>query len=338
MISFPAQLLQRLASLRAIEDGTPRYMSGAALAAELNVTRSAIWKAAQRLRELGTEIEAVTRRGYRLALPSSPLATEGVLARLRPATRTRLRDGQCVAETESTSSALLARAPPPPGNFDFLTAEHQRAGRGRRGRSWLGAPGGAVCLSWSWCYAAHAAQLSALSLAMGVAALRALATFGITAAQLKWPNDLVSASGKLGGILIEMRSEAAGPVHVVVGLGLNVALGQQARARIGELGNAATDLAELAGAARLPGREQLVAALLDEGVAALAEFGRGGLAGFLADYRAADALDGRTVEILDGAGPARGTARGIDDDGALRVEHRGRIHRIIAGEVSVRGT
>jgi len=336
-MSFPAELLHRLACARAAENGTPRYVSGAALAADFNVTRSAIWKAVQRLRELGTGIEAITHHGYRLALPSSPLATEGVLALLQPATRARLRHGQCMAETASTNSALLDRAAPPAGSFDFLTAEFQHAGRGRRGRNWLAAPGGAVCLSWSWCFEGLAGQLGALSLAIGVAALRALAAVGLPPVLLKWPNDLVTAGGKLGGILIEMRSEAAGPVHVVVGLGLNVALGQDARARIDQLGNAAADLAGLVRGGPLPAREQLAAALLDEGVAALAEFARSGLASFLAEYRAADCLAGRAVEILDGAGSTAGTARGIDDDGALRVEHGGRIHRIIAGEVSVRG-
>lgn len=334
-MSIPAELLQRLAAARAAEDSAPRYLSGAALAEEFRVTRSAIWKAVGRLRKLGTEIQAITHRGYRLALPSSPLATGGVLERLQPATRARLRDGQCVPETGSTNGTLLQRPAPAAGRFDFLTAEYQNAGRGRRGRSWLAAPGGAICLSWSWCFDALAAQLGALSLAVGVAALRALSALGIEGVQLKWPNDLVTSHGKLGGILIEMRSEAAGPVHVVVGLGLNVALGAEARAQIGQ---AATDLAELMHDAQPPSREQLVAALLDHGIAAMSEFAGTGLASFQDEYRAADALAGRAVQIHGGNGPAAGTARGIDADGALKVEHDGRIHRIIAGEVSVRGT
>jgi BirA family transcriptional regulator, biotin operon repressor / biotin---[acetyl-CoA-carboxylase] ligase len=124
---------------------------------------------------------------------------------------------------------------------------------------------------------------------------------------------------------------------VVVGLGLNLALGRRAREQIDQLGNAATDLAELAGSIP-PAREALVAALLDQGVAALAEFAHAGLAPFLAEYRAADALCDRAVQVQGGNLPVGGMARGIDDDGALKVEHAGRIHRIIAGEVSVRST
>jgi BirA family biotin operon repressor/biotin-[acetyl-CoA-carboxylase] ligase len=337
-MSIPANLLHRLASARAAEDGTPSFVSGAALAAEFHVTRSAIWKAVGRLRELGTEIQAITHRGYRLALPSSPLTADGVIERLQPATRARLRDGQCLPETTSTNGALLQRPAPAPGAFDFLTAEYQSAGRGRRGRSWLAAPGGAICLSWSWCFEALAAQLGALSLAVGVAVLRALSALDVAGVQLKWPNDLVTATGKLGGILIEMRSEAAGPVHVVVGLGLNVALSGNARALISQLGHSATDLAAVKHGACPPAREELVAALLDHGIAAMSGFAASGLADFLDEYRAADALADRAVQIQGGNGPASGTARGIDADGALKVEHGGRIHRIIAGEVSVRST
>jgi len=341
-MSLPAQLLHRLAVARAAETTAPRFVSGAALAQEFQLTRSAIWKAIGQLRGLGTEIDAITHRGYRLAHPSSPLTTDGVLAALLPATRARLREGQCMAQVDSTNSVLLKRGMPAPGQFDFLTAEFQSAGRGRRGRSWLAAPGGAVCMSWSWCFEGLAAQLGALSLATGVAVLRALRTLGIEGVQIKWPNDLVTAGGKLGGILIEMRSEAAGPVQVVAGLGLNLALGRQARAQIEQLGNAATDLAELAGAS-LPAREALAAALLDQGVAALAEFAHAGLAPFLAEYRAADALCDRVVQVqggnlASGDMASSGMARGIDDDGALKIEQAGRIHRIIAGEVSVRST
>jgi BirA family biotin operon repressor/biotin-[acetyl-CoA-carboxylase] ligase len=192
-------------------------------------------------------------------------------------------------------------------------------------------------MSWSWCFEGLATQLGALSLATGVAVLRALRALDIEGVQIKWPNDLVTPRGKLGGILIEMRSEAGGPVQVVVGLGLNLALGRQAREQIDQLGNAATDLAEITAAA-LPAREAVVAALLDQGVAALAEFAHAGLVPFLAEYRAADALCDRAVQVQGGNLPVSGMARGIDDDGALKVEHAGRIHRIIAGEISVRST
>ena len=332
------QVLQRLAAARAQEDAGPHFVSGAALAAEFAVTRSAVWKAMGILRERGTEIEAITHRGYRLLRPASPLTAAGVLQKLSAATQSRLREGHCLEEIASTNSALMERGAPPPGQFDFLTAEYQSAGRGRLGRTWLAPPGGAVCLSWSWCFEAIGERPGALSLATGVAVLRALAALGITDVGLKWPNDLVTAQGKLGGILIEMRSEAAGPLHVVVGLGLNVTLGDAMREFIGAAGgNQATDLASLCAGARPPSREALVAALLESNVALLREFARDGFAASRDEYLAADALRGRAVRIVGGAaGVPGGIARGVDTDGALLVECEGRMHAVVAGEVSVR--
>jgi BirA family biotin operon repressor/biotin-[acetyl-CoA-carboxylase] ligase len=334
-MSLAMELLQRLAQARAAENGRPEFVSGSALAAEFDVTRSAVWKAIGSLRERGTEIEAITHRGYRLAQPATPLTATGVVARLSPGTRARVREGRCVAEIASTSSELLERGAPPPGHFDFLSAEYQHAGRGRLGRSWLGPPGGAICLSWSWCFEGMAERMGALSLATGVAVRRALAGLGFTGVGLKWPNDLVTSRGKLGGILIEMRSEAAGPLHVVTGLGLNVTLGSAMREFIAAGGNQATDLADLA-PGTLCSREALVAAILEHNVALLRAFAHTGFAPMHDEYLAADALHGRPVRILGGGAITGGIARGVDAAGALLVEHDGRIHRIIAGEVSVR--
>lgn len=334
-MSLAMQLLQHLAAARAAETADKHFVSGAALAEEFAVTRSAIWKGIGQLRELGTDIEAITHRGYRLVQPASPLDASGVIDALASTTRARLRDGQCLPALPSTNSALLERGAPAAGQFDFLTAEHQSAGRGRRGRSWLAPPGSAICLSWSWSFDAMSAQLGALSLATGVAVLRALARFEIRDVALKWPNDLVTPQGKLGGILIEIRSEAAGPVQVVIGLGLNIALGETLRDNIQALGNSAVDLSMLTAGAP-PGRNALVAALLDEGIATLDTFAQAGFAPFLAEYHAADALRDRAVRIHGGHGPEGGIARGVDPDGALQVEHGGQIHRIIAGEISIR--
>jgi BirA family transcriptional regulator, biotin operon repressor / biotin---[acetyl-CoA-carboxylase] ligase len=328
------RVLDALATERSLESQGPRFVSGAALAARFAVTRSAVWKAVGLLREWGTPIEAVTNQGYRLALPASPLQADAVRSALDPDVAALLREGECMGSITSTNSVLLARDPPAPGHFDFLTAEHQSAGRGRRGRAWLAPPGGAICLSWSWSLAAMARHMGALSLVVGVAALRALRQHDIPGVGLKWPNDLVTSQGKLGGILIEMRSESAGPVHVVVGFGLNMALGQELRDQVRANGHIANDISSLTPSP--PSRSALVAAVLNHGVTAIQEFARHGFAPLLEEYLAADTLRDRLVDLGGSAGPIQGIARGVDEDGALRVEHDGAIHRIMAGEVSVR--
>lgn len=328
-------VLQVLSSARASEERARHFVSGAQLATQFGVTRSAVWKAVTQLRELGTEVQALTHEGYRLAHPASPLDADGICAVLPPSTLALLRQGECLGAASSTNSLLLERGAPPTGRFDFLTAEHQSAGRGRRGRSWLAPPGGAICLSWSWSFEGMAAQMGALSLAIGVACLRALHSQAVAGVQLKWPNDLVAAGGKLGGILIEMRSESAGPVHVVVGLGLNMALGPNVRETIDASGNRPVDLCSLVQAGLAPGRNALTAALLHHGVTAMQDFTQHGFQPFRDEFSRADALRDRDVDIHGGA-IAGGLARGVDTDGALRIEYGGNIHRIIGGDISVR--
>jgi BirA family biotin operon repressor/biotin-[acetyl-CoA-carboxylase] ligase len=133
-----------------------------------------------------------------------------------------------------------------------------------------------------------------------------------------------------------MRSESAGPVQLVMGLGLNMALGGSLRERIDASGNHADDMRSLVAAGEMPRRNALVAALLHHGVTAMQEFTRSGFLPFCDEFSHADALRNRPVSVQGNAAIAAGIARGVDPDGALRVEHAGSIHRIIGGEVSVR--
>ncbi|HEX7416651.1 MAG TPA: biotin--[acetyl-CoA-carboxylase] ligase, partial [Steroidobacteraceae bacterium] len=184
-------------------------------------------------------------------------------------------------------------------------------------------------------------ELSAASLAIGVCVLRALARQGFAGVQLKWPNDLVTAAGKLGGILIELRGESSGAAYVVIGVGLNLSLGQAARAQIAASGTAAIDLEMLAREADATAagdidRNALAASLIGEFVLGLEQFAESGLKTFLEEWRRADALRGRSIMVLTGNQTTRGVARGVDASGALLVETARGLERHIAGEVSVR--
>jgi biotin-[acetyl-CoA-carboxylase] ligase BirA-like protein len=203
-----------------------------------------------------------------------------------------------------------------------------------RGRRWLAPPGGAVCLSWSWRFEVLPAQGGALSLVIGLAARRALQQLGVDGVQIKWPNDLVCAHGKLGGILIELRAEAGGPTQVVIGIGLNLHLDAALTAAVAAEGNRAAGLSLLS--ADLPSRSELVAALLACGIAGLREFERAGLAPFQAGYAQADALHGLPVVASGGAQTLQGTACGIDADGALLIQSAAGLQRVLSGDVSVR--
>lgn len=312
---------------------TGGFHSGEALAEALSVSRSGIWKAAGQLRELGMELQAVPNRGYKLATATPPLEAAAIRALLNKECAARLRRGEVAWSIGSTNAELMARGDLAPGQFDFLLAEHQSAGRGRRGRSWLAPPGGALCFSCSWSFKSLPAAVSALSLAVGVWTRRALLTLGVEAVQLKWPNDLVTADGKLGGILIELRAEAGGLAQVVIGLGLNVVLGQGLREQVRASGTQAVDLQSLG--LKACDRNQLAALLLNEFIPGLQQFEREGFAPFVAEWRAADSLKDVPIRFSGGADGA-GIARGINESGALQVEVAGRLQQLISGEVTVR--
>jgi BirA family biotin operon repressor/biotin-[acetyl-CoA-carboxylase] ligase len=325
-----APLAQRL--YRLLTD--QQFHSGAQLAAACNVSRSAIWKAIAALRALGVTVHAVSHRGYRLPHATAPLEASRIRKALPAAVAGRLRRATTVWSTGSTNADLLLQADLPTGRFDFLAAEFQSAGRGRRTRSWIAPPGGAICLSLSWSFASLPAAIGALSLAIGVCVLRALERLGIAGVELKWPNDLVASGAKLGGILAELRAEAGGPAFVVIGIGLNVALGSSSLERIKATGTLATDLAALAVA--VPDRNAIIAALLAELVAGLLQFERFGFDAFATEWRAADALVGKPVRVNVDGGNVTGHARGIDLDGALCVQTREGLQRFLTGDASVR--
>ncbi len=327
-----AQVFQKL--------GPGGFHSGARLAAELGVSRNAIWKAVGALKQLGVAVHAVRNRGYRLAVPTAPLAATRIRAALDPQTRARLRQLEVAWQLESTNSTLFLRSDLPPGRCDVLLAEVQSAGRGRRGRTWLATPGGALCLSLGWTFGQMPRDMGSLGLVVGVCALQALrehvpdAVLGRTPLQLKWPNDLLCDSAKLGGILIDMRAEAGGPSYVVIGIGLNVVLDAAARVRIAASGTAACDLASLEVSPLH--RNQVAASLIQCLTGGLLVFEREGLQPFREAWQRGDALRGRAVSVVTVQETTRGIARGIDLDGALLVETPGGLVRFVSGEVSVR--
>jgi len=325
----PAPLAQRV--LRRLSDAG--FASGQQLASELGVTRSAIWKAVHALEEAGVRIEAVSNRGYRLADRIAALDGVDITVRLPAGARACLARCEVAWSLPSTNAALLAGTEPPPGQAFVLLAEQQTAGRGRRGREWIAPLGGALCLSLAWTFTELPRDLAALSLVVGTCALRALESRGVRGLALKWPNDLVAADRKLGGILIEMRAESAGPVMVVIGIGVNVALGAPLRARVAATGTEPVDVAEAGGSTD---RNALAAALIAQLLDALPRFAAQGLAPFGGQWREADALRGRQVAVNLGEERHVGIARGIDTSGALLVETPHGLRRFIAGEVTVR--
>ncbi len=325
-------MTRRGALLRLLADG--ELHSGEDLAARLAISRAAVWKQLQLLDDWGIDLQATPGRGYRLGEPLDLLDADAIRNALSQWAAGRLRNLEVHEELGSTSDHLLAVAELPAGRFDACLAEFQSAGRGRRGRRWLAPFASGLCLSVNWSFRDAPSALSALSLAAGVAILRALRRLKIHGLALKWPNDIVHGRRKLGGILIDMRGEAAGPAYVVVGAGINVRLPLSLRAELLADGIEAAGLAELLDSPLC--RNALAASLVNEIALALEEFGARGLSAFMDEWQSADDLIDQPVRVLQGAETVEGLARGIDADGALLVDVGGARRRILSGEVTVR--
>ncbi len=307
--------------------------SGAELAAQLGITRAAVWKALRRAGdELGLEIQTRRGQGYRLRRPLELLDATSIRAALSKSAAGALPQIDVLDVVDSTNTRLMQAAADGAPSGLVCLAERQLAGRGRSGRRWVSPFGANIYLSILWRYALAPAELGGLSLACGIAAAQALKGVGIQDIGLKWPNDLHWRRCKLGGLLLEVAGESQGPSRVVVGLGVNVRLSAAQAAAIDQPW---ADLASVLGDA-LPGRNALAAALLEALAGALHDYGRSGLRGFFDEWQALDAYRGEVVEVVMGAQRIAGVATGITADGALLLETASGLRAFHAGEVSLR--
>ncbi|MEE8426154.1 MAG: biotin--[acetyl-CoA-carboxylase] ligase [Woeseiaceae bacterium] len=238
------------------------------------------------------------------------------------------------SEIDSTNSYLLRESPPLHGRHRVAIAGHQTAGRGRRGREWLSAHRGSLCLSIAYTFTGIPGNLSALTLASGVGIVNALGRFGIDGVGLKWPNDIVLSDGKLGGMLTETRPGSGTGVTVVIGIGLNIDVPEVVS------GNTASTWAHRAidlksAMASPPSREELSVAIIDELFAVLSTYASKGFDAFATEWARYDWLLGRAITVDGPGGAASGIADGVDPQGALRVRTPTGTRCIISGSITI---
>lgn len=263
-----------------------------------------------------------------------PIAVADIAAGLGPAAHRF--DIEVLPSCDSTNALALRRAEAGAPSGLVIVAEEQTAGRGRRGRSWFAHPGDSLTFSLFWRFAPGTAP-AGLSLAVGVAVARALENAmsdaaggdGAEGPRLKWPNDILMRGRKLGGILVELLSDAAHAAVIGIGVNLRLPAGMPEDVRAASAAMAEPGAAIDAAA--------VLAAVLRELLATLEIFAAGGFAAIRAEWLARHAFQDIPVRLTtEFASPREGICRGVDSDGALLLEVDGRLERILSGEVSLR--
>lgn len=309
-----------------------KAVSGEVLAADLGISRAAVWKRVEALRALGLDVVAEGGRGYRLAEPVEWLDADLIRQHLALQAPGVAIPFAVAGEVESTMIEIARAAAIGAPSGSVCLAEHQRAGRGRRGRAWVSPLGANLYLSMLWRFAEGLGALAGLNLAVGVAVREALATLGLARAGLKWPNDVVVDGRKIAGVLVEAGGQWNGPCHAFIGVGVNWSMPQVAATAIDQPW---TDVRQAAG---VPVSRNLGAAtLLARLRAALGKFEQVGAEAALEQWHEHDILRGREVVVRDAGAAWTGIAQSVDAGGRLWVLREGEgLVSVAAADVSVR--
>jgi BirA family biotin operon repressor/biotin-[acetyl-CoA-carboxylase] ligase len=194
--------------------------------------------------------------------------------------------------------------------------------------------GASLTFSLLWRFQCGAAGLSGLSLAVGIALIRALHYFGVTQAQLKWPNDVLIGREKLAGILIELQGDMEGPSVAVIGVGINLNLPESIKQQIDQ---PATDLASVTQTHFNP--SALLGELLKHLTDVLSTFEQRGFASVRDEWTLYHAYHQQTIKMLHPNGSETlGTVINVADDGNLLVKTELGEQRFSSGEISLRAS
>lgn len=319
--------------LSLLADG--HFHSGTTLAANLNISRSALWKQLESLSEYGIEITAVSGKGYKLPRALELLSEPQIKAGLNHYAAELVSTLEVYQQIDSTNRYLMERSQTEINSGHVCFAESQTAGKGRRGRQWVSPFGCNIYLSILWRFQNDPASIAGLSLAVGVAVIRALRELDLTEIGLKWPNDIYWHDKKLAGILIEVSGESAGSCSAVIGLGLNLYLPVKETASINQPW---TDIEQIIGSCNYS-RNNIACLLLNHLLPVIADFETDTLRRYLSEWRSCDVMLNKAVSVYIGERQFDGIVAGIDDNGMLLLKNAdGEIKTFASGEVSFRAS
>ncbi len=307
------------------------FHSGESLAQEMGISRAAVWKRIKTLADYGLNVYSVHGKGHRLSRAIELLRSDKVKAGMGADSIARLNDLKILPVLDSTNLYLYRQLNERSIHAEVVLAEFQQSGKGRRGNDWLSPYASGICLSMGWHFHSTPASYTALSLATGVAVCRALRRLGLSKAGLKWPNDIISQGRKLGGILLESRSETAGCSDVIIGIGINVDLPDQT---LNSIRQPVIDINRLQ--QRAISRNLLTGALIAELFKMLEDYQQHGFASCIAEWRQLDEYEGKQADLVLPNETLSGQIRGIDENGLLIMLVDGENRHFSSGELSLR--
>lgn len=325
-----------LAMLRA-SDG---YVSGQQICEKFGVSRTAVWKIINALKDEGYVIEAAQNKGYRITGYPDILTKEEIASVIKlEGVKTFASDISFNETVDSTNNVAKKMAEDGAAHGTLVVAEQQTGGKGRRGRHWVSPSGTGIWMTYILRPDITPDRASMLTLVAAMATAEGIqkhiSRVGSDAVcAIKWPNDIVLNSKKIVGILTEMSAEPDCVNYVVTGIGINVNM-TEFEEDIKE--NATSILKETDCRMR---RSEIIGTITKKFEEYYETFIKTADLSALADsYNSILINKGRQVRISASGGEEEtGTAVGIDDRGGLLITRDdGTVRSVIAGEVSVRG-
>lgn len=313
------------ALLAALSDGLPQHVSQLARVVGMKPQQlNGFWQ------QMPGHIRGLLRQHdgqWRLVRPLAVFAEES----LQQMAGKQGFHAQLKHECSSSNDEImaLARQSADLAHKALCVAHFQTKGRGRQGRNWVNRQGECLMFSLGWTFDKPQYELGSLALVVALACRRALADIGLDV-NIKWPNDLVVANDKLAGILIE-TARVENKTVAVIGIGINFVLPK-------EVENA-TSVQALFQTASKQGVsvKTLLNAVLVQLDALLNEYAQNGFASCVGEYDAANRDTDRPVLLLqEGRVVHEGVVKGVDAQGALRLQTDKGEKTIVSGEISLR--
>ncbi|MEG0133206.1 MAG: biotin--[acetyl-CoA-carboxylase] ligase [Clostridium sp.] len=316
--------------LNILRNSEEEYISGERISEEVGITRAGIWKHIKSLKELGYEIDSVSNKGYKLSGSPDIITYEEIEGELR----TKYVGRSFIHHDTVDSTNIQCRKECGKNLVEGLVivAEEQTSGKGRLGRNWVSPKSTGIWMSVALTPDISPILAPRTTLIGAAAVYEALKDMGFNPG-IKWPNDIVIDGKKVCGILTEMNAEIERVNYIVMGIGINVNTEEFPE----ELLEKATSLRKYAGCK--VDRKLLVAKILNNIEKFYEEFkSNGNIESVIDICRKGSILLSKEVRVINGPNETLCRAIDIDEDGELIVEHTdGTIHKVLSGEVSVRG-